>query len=127
MKGMHTSRNGIRIIHSDKCVEHPNFEVLDEWTQHIINMITRIGIHEKRTEHSRSNIMGAYYLACGIKEALTHLEHGLPNTNYMTEKINRALDEFGMPSIHDEDECECNHPISECENTNMMEARYDLD
>ena len=123
MKGMHTSRNGIRIIHSDQWVEHPNFEVLDEWTQHIINMITRMN----NSTHSRSNIMGAYYLACGIKEALTHLEHGLPNTNYMTEKINRALDEFGMPSIHDEDECECNHPISECENTNMMEARYDLD
>ena len=127
MKGMHPSRDGTILIRSNQWVQHPNFVVLEEWTQHIINMITRIGIHEKRTEHSRSNIMGAYYLACGIKEALTHLEHGLPNTNYMTEKINRALDEFGMPSIHDEDECECNHPISECENTNMMEARYDLD
>ena len=73
--------------------------------------------------------MGAYYLAWGIKEALTHLEHGLPNTVYMTEKINKALDEFGMPSIHDEERGYLfnEDDTVECENTNMMEARYDLD
>jgi len=120
---MDTYRNGTRFIHCNQWVEQPNFEVLNEWTQHIINMITRIRNNSRGTKDNVNNIMGAYYLACGMKEALTSLEHGLPNTNYMTEKINRALVEFGMPSIHDEDDTvEC-----ECENTNMMEARYDLD
>tara|TARA_B100000949_G_C14255931_1_gene440455 strand:- start:1370 stop:1615 length:246 start_codon:yes stop_codon:yes gene_type:complete len=40
---------------------------------------------------------GAYFLACAIKECMTHQDGG--DTGYMYEKISKALKRFGMTEV----------------------------
>lgn len=41
---------------------------------------------------------GAYFLACAIKECMTHQNGG--DRGYIDEKIGKALRRFGMKSVH---------------------------
>ena len=42
---------------------------------------------------------GAYFLACAIKECMTHKDLGWVDTGYIYEKISRALRSLGMKEV----------------------------
>ena len=46
---------------------------------------------------SESTIYAAYFLACAIKECMTHQDGG--DRGYMYEKISKALKRFGMTEV----------------------------
>ena len=49
----------------------------------------------------RSNdcVDAAYFLACAIKECMTHKDLGWVDTGYIYEKISRALRSLGMKEV----------------------------
>ena len=52
-------------------------------------------------QHGRSNdcVDAAYFLACAIKECMTHKDLGWVDTGYIYEKISRALRSLGMKEV----------------------------
>ena len=52
-------------------------------------------------QQGRTNdcVDAAYFLACAIKECMTHKDLGWVDTGYIYEKISRALRSLGMKEV----------------------------
>ena len=65
---------------------------MDDKYQQVIDEI----YHQGR---SNDCVDAAYFLACAIKECMTHKDLGWVDTGYIYEKISRALRSLGMKEV----------------------------
>ena len=72
---------------------------MNEKYQAVIDGIYQTPVSVDSTHENR--VMGAYYLACAIKECMTHKDSDFIGNGYLWEKVSRAMKELGMPIKED--------------------------
>ena len=72
---------------------------MNEKYQAVIDGIYQTPVKENSTHENR--VMGAYYLACAIKECMAHKDSAFIGNGYLWEKVSRAMRELGMPIKED--------------------------
>ena len=72
---------------------------MNEKYQAVIDGIYQTPVKEDITHENR--VMGAYYLACAIKECMTHKDSAFIGNGYLWEKVSKAMKELGMPIKED--------------------------
>ena len=70
---------------------------ISERYQQVIDMICNDCTNPPEGYMMTDWVDGAYFLACAIKECMTHQDGG--DRGYMYEKISKALKRFGMTEV----------------------------